>query len=153
MEDMLSVYWEQLYWIKIKGGLIKIDQISSQNQSNYLRIVCMCWLHLWQYQDRLWPGGVGASVGVNSYSHDCGANSSEPIHMQHFRRHVYDSSSENSLSLACVILRCRCKFVPSQHRGEWQSCWVQMSPSQEGSLGGEAVHRGRGQQKNPKSWS
>lgn len=64
------------------------------------------------------PGGVGASVGVNAYSHDCGANSSEPIHMQHFHRHVYDSSSENSLSPACVILRCRCKSVPSQHRGE-----------------------------------
>lgn len=40
--------------------------------------------------------------------------------------------------IGLCICRCVCRFVSSQHRGEWQSCSVQISPSPGGSHGGEA---------------
>lgn len=98
--------------------------------------------------DRRWPQGEGSSLCVNSYTHDCGANSSQPIHMQGLHRYGYTSSRENS---PCVRARaCVLQSLCLHNRGEWQSCSDQMSPSPEGSQGGEAIHKHRKQHKNPK---
>lgn len=100
-----------------------MDKICWENSSPYLKKMnacpaCICGMVA---LDRCWPRGQGTSPRENSYTHDSGQTAVNPFICSTFTEMSKLAAMKMPRPKLVYVCRCGCKFISSQHRGEWQS--------------------------------